>query len=395
MAIQTDPSTTPNTEVTFPVTGMTCASCVRRIEKALNKVEGVQEASVNLATERAKVVYDASVATPDQIQAAVEKAGYGVRDFPQQTPPASAPAPSAPALPSGEVTLPIEGMTCASCVRRIEKALNRVEGVQDASVNLATEKAKVVFDPAQVTIDQMRAAVEKAGYSVGDLPQTAPVAASTTLDGALVNAPAPAEDAHDLERQREIDDLKRKWTVSLVAGLAMMALMYLPLNVPMDVLAPVLLIVATAVQFWAGAPIYRAAWAAARHGGTNMHTLVAVGTTAAYAYSAFVTLWPRLAQQWGFPQHLYYETAVIIIALILMGRWLEARAKEANRGRHQGADGPAGEDRPRHSRRRGAGCPDRIRPGRRPGARPPWREGAGRWRHRRGPFGARREHAHR
>ena len=96
MTIQTNPSITPSTEVTFPVTAMTCASCVRRIEKALNKVEGVHEASVNLATERAKVVYDASVATPDQIQAAVEKAGYGVRDFPQQTHSASA-QPTQPA----------------------------------------------------------------------------------------------------------------------------------------------------------------------------------------------------------------------------------------------------------------------------------------------------------
>ncbi|MCA1647356.1 MAG: heavy metal translocating P-type ATPase [Chloroflexi bacterium] len=329
MAVQTDTSTpTPNTEVTFPVTGMTCASCVRRLEKVLGRLAGVQDASVNLATERARVVYDSSIATQTQMRAAIEKAGYGVRDFPQQMPPDTAPAPLVPVLPSGEVTLPVEGMTCASCVRRIEKTLNRVAGVQDASVNLATEKAKVVFDPAQVTIDQMRAAVARAGYRVGELPETAPVAASSTLDGSLVQAPAPAEQAHDLDRQREIDDLKRKWTVSLIAGLAMMAVMYLPLNVPTDVLAPALLIVATAVQFWAGAPIYRAAWAAAQHGSTNMHTLVAVGTSAAFAYSAFVTLWPRLAQQWGFPQHLYYETAVIIIALILMGRWLEARAKK-------------------------------------------------------------------
>src|SRR5450631_1321365 len=328
MAIQTDPSTTPNTEVTFALTGMTCAACVRRIEKALNRVQGVQEANVNLATEMARVVYDSSIATLPKMQAAIDKAGYGVRDFPQQPSPAFARALSAPALLSGEVTLPIVGMTCASCVRRIEKALNRVEGVQDASVNLATERAKVVFDPIQVTIDQMRAAVQKAGYSVGELPLTAPGGPRAPADGTTVQLAAPAEDAHDLERQNEIDDLKRKWSVSMVAGLAMMALLYLPLSVPMDVLAPVLLIIATAVQFWAAAPIYGAAWSAARHGGTNMHTLVAVGTTAAYAYSAFVTLWPRLAQQWGFPQHLYYETAVIIIALILMGRWLEARAKK-------------------------------------------------------------------
>jgi Cu+-exporting ATPase len=233
-------------------------------------------------------------------------------------------------IASTEVTFPVTGMTCASCVRRIEKALNRVGGVQEASVNLATEKAKVVFDPTVASVDLMRAAVQKAGYSVGELPQSsAPTVASATPGALSTQKPvAPTEDAHDLERQREIDDLQRKWTVSLVAGLAMMALMYLPLNSPMDVLAPVLLIVATAVQFWAGAPIYRAAWAAAQHGGTNMHTLVAVGTTAAYAYSAFVTLWPRLAQQWGFPNHLYYETSVIIIALILLGRWLEARAKK-------------------------------------------------------------------
>src|SRR5439155_16196506 len=116
--------------------------------------------------------------------------------------------------------------------------------------------------------------------------------------------------------------------ISLAAGALMMALTYVPLNLRMDVIAPLLLIVATVVQFWAGRPIYQAAWAAARHGGTNMNTLIAVGTSVAYAYSAFVTLWPRLAQNWGFPQHLYFETAVIIVALILLGRWLEARAKK-------------------------------------------------------------------
>jgi len=324
MAIETPPAASTN-ELTFPVTGMTCASCVRRIEKALNKVEGVQEASVNLATEKARVTYDPAVATPAQMQAAVEKAGYGVRDLPAaQQHQANTPAPIATAETlSREATLPIEGMTCASCVRRIEKALGRVAGVQEASVNLATEKARVVFDPSVASLEHIRAAVEKAGYKVGERPSQSQDSPTPVTSGI-----APAEDPHELERQREVDDLKRKWTVSLAAGLVMMALMYLPLNIPMDVLAPVLLIVATAVQFWAGAPIYQAAWAAARHGGTNMHTLVAVGTTAAFVYSAFVTLWPRLALQWGFPQNLYYETAVIIIALILMGRWLEARAKK-------------------------------------------------------------------
>ena len=222
---------------------------------------------------------------------------------------------------STTLSFPVTGMTCASCVRRIEKALSRVGGVRTADVNLATEKAHVVFDPGVASVEQMRAAVEKAGYSVGTLPVVSAPSAAADTSG-------PPEDALEIERQREIYDLKRKWTLSLVAGLLMMALMYVPLKVPMDVIAPVLLIVATIVQFWAGAPIYRAAWTAARHGGTNMNTLIAVGTSVAYGYSAFVTLWPRLSAAWGFPQNLYFETAVIIIALILLGRWLEARAKK-------------------------------------------------------------------
>jgi Cu+-exporting ATPase len=314
----TETQSAPSVDVTFPVTGMTCASCVRRIEKALNKVEGVAEANVNLATEKARVVYDPNVASPDQLKAAVEKAGYGVRDLP-----AVARSPEAtPAPLTGDVTLPIEGMTCASCVRRIEKALTRVDGVQEASVNLATEKAHVVFDPSVASVGRLTAAVEKAGYKVAATQVSSSTAGPITIDA------APADNPLDRERQHEIDDLRRKWSISLAAGLLMMALTYVPLNIPMDVLAPMLLIVATIVQFWAGAPIYRAAWTAARHGSTNMNTLIAVGTSVAYLYSAFVTLWPRLALQWGFPQNLYFETAVIIIALILLGRWLEARAKK-------------------------------------------------------------------
>ena len=315
--MSTETEAAPGVDITFPVTGMTCASCVRRIEKALKKVDGVAEANVNLATEKAHVVYDPVAATPAQLKAAVEKAGYGVRDLAETAAPLP---PPAPALAPGDVTLPIEGMTCASCVRRIEKALSKVEGVQQASVNLATEKAHVVFDPSLASLEGLTAAVEKAGYKVAELPPVAPAQPTSTE--------SDPEDALDRERQRELDDLKRKWSVSLLVGLLMMALTYVPLNVPMDVIAPVLLIAATIVQFWAGRPIYQAAWAAARHGGTNMNTLIAVGTSVAYGYSAFVTLWPRLAMQWGFPQNLYFETGVIIIALILLGRWLEARAKK-------------------------------------------------------------------
>ncbi len=319
-------------QITLPVTGMTCASCVRRIEKALAKVDGVQDASVNLATERAKVTFDSDAATIEQLKAAVEKAGYGLRELPADPAPTAVAPIEAPAVADtttapapGHLLLPVEGMTCASCVGRIEKALNKVPGVREANVNLATEQARVVFDPAAVGREQLTAAVEKAGYKVG--PERVAQPAQGAAPVAATQADAPA-DEHERERQREIDDLRRKSLWSLAAGVVMMALMYLPLNLDLVLLAPVMLIVATAVQFWAGRGFYRAAWAAGKHGSTNMNTLVAVGTSVAYGYSAFVTLWPTLAQRWGFPFHLYYETAVIIIALILMGRWLEARAKK-------------------------------------------------------------------
>jgi P-type Cu+ transporter len=233
-----------------------------------------------------------------------------------------------------ELTLPIEGMTCASCVRRVEKALSRVEGVRKAEVNLATEKARVVLDPSAGNPAQLEAAVEGAGYRVGHAPGAdfRAQAMAAGPDGTLA-AEEPADRPEREQRQEtatsasSVEALRQKWQLSLAAGLAMMALMYLPLKLDMMLLAPALLIVATIVQFWAGGVFYRAAWAAARHGSTNMNTLVAIGTSVAYGYSAFVTLWPSLARQWGFQYHLYYETAVIIIALILMGRWLEARAR--------------------------------------------------------------------
>jgi len=214
------------------------------------------------------------------------------------------------------VDLPIEGMTCASCVRRVEKSLRRVDGVSDAMVNLAAAKARVVFDPTVATVELLGAAVERAGYAMGPAP--APDADS--------GSPAAAPSREGDPAQRELRELRVKWLTSLIVGAVMMALMYLPLHLDMMLWAPVLLIAASVVQFWAGGVFYRAAWAAARHGGATMDTLVAVGTSAAYGYSVFVTLWPSLARRWGFPFHLYYESAVIIIALILLGRWLERRA---------------------------------------------------------------------
>ena len=117
--------------------------------------------------------------------------------------------------------------------------------------------------------------------------------------------------------------------------------MYVPLYLDtMDWLMPAILVIATVVQFWAGADIYRAAWAAARHRSTNMNTLVALGTGVAYGYSAFVTLWPASPRRWGLPLHVYFETSLVIIALVLAGRWMEAQGQEADRRGHQRAGRP-------------------------------------------------------
>jgi Cu+-exporting ATPase len=218
-------------------------------------------------------------------------------------------------------TLDIGGMTCASCVRHVEKALSRIDGVRSAEVNLATEAATVSFDPQTAGLSELTAAVAAAGYTATPRHAAGPQPAPRDDQDAATTA----EVAHDAQ----LRDLKRKWQVTLTAGLGLMALMYLPLNLDtMDWLMPAIFVVATVLQFWAGRGFYAAAWAAARHGATNMNTLVALGTAVAWGNSAFVTLWPGLAERAGLPLHLYFETSLVVIALILMGRWMELRAKK-------------------------------------------------------------------
>ncbi|MEV0158247.1 heavy metal translocating P-type ATPase [Micromonospora sp. NPDC050686] len=227
-------------------------------------------------------------------------------------------------------TLEIGGMTCASCVRRVERALTRLDGVERAEVNLATETARVGYDPGRVTVAELSATVRRAGYRA-----SIPVDARPAGTGTSPAAGAPAGEATDgpaddraADAARQVRRLRHTWQLTLGTGLAMMVLMYLPLSVDaMDWLMPLLLVVATVVQFHVGRPFYAAAWAAARHGGVNMHTLVALGTTVAYAYSAFVTLWPAAAERLGLPLHVYFEISVVVIALVLAGRWMEARAR--------------------------------------------------------------------
>jgi P-type Cu+ transporter len=217
-----------------------------------------------------------------------------------------------------EATLSIEGMTCASCVRRVEKALGKLPGIESAGVNLATEQATVRFNPAVVGRDEMRAAVERAGYGSREV---APVDSTDALGS------EDAADESSLRRARETRDLLIKSTVSIGVGLLIMVGMFVPLPLSMEARFWAMFALATPVQFWAGWGFYRGAWMAARHGQTNMNTLIAVGTSAAYLYSAFVTFFPRAVSGSGIVADVYYDTSTVIIGLILMGRYLEARAK--------------------------------------------------------------------
>ena len=224
-------------------------------------------------------------------------------------------------------TLDIGGMTCAACVGRVEKALLKIDGVADARVNLATEVASITYDPDRLGVDDLAGAVVKAGYT--GAPRRRPTTSGTGAGTGAGEAARSRDDAADA-RDRDLSRMKRTWQTALTVGLGLMGLMYVPVYIDtMDWLMPVIFVVATVTQWWAGKTIYASAWAAAKHRTTNMMTLVALGTGVAWSYSTFVTLWPALAERWGLPLHVYYETSLIIVALVLAGKWMEARAKKA------------------------------------------------------------------
>jgi Cu+-exporting ATPase len=220
-----------------------------------------------------------------------------------------------------EILLPVEGMTCASCVNRIERFLRRTPGVVAATVNLATEVASVTYQPQEVGRRELVGAIAAAGYDVR--------AERARPDSAAGLRQALAEDAADLTaRAREQRLLLVQAIAAITAALVIMALMAWPQTwLPMATINWLVILPATIIQFWAGGRFYRAAWRALRHRSANMDSLVVVGTTAAWAYSVFVTLWPEAVHEAGIRAESYFDSATIIVGLVLFGRWLEARAK--------------------------------------------------------------------
>ena len=220
-----------------------------------------------------------------------------------------------------EIVLPIEGMTCASCVNRIERFLKKTPGVELANVNLATERATVLVDPGTAGRDELVRAVEAAGYEVR-------AEAAAPAEGAGAASLADEVTADDAERERAQRQTLLQAVVSIGAAAVIMVLMFTPQTaVAMTDINKLILWPATFVQFWAGGRFYRAAWRAGRHGGATMDTLVAVGTSAAWAYSVFVTMWPEIVHAAGLHPETYFDSATVILGLILMGKWLENRAK--------------------------------------------------------------------
>ena len=308
------PNVPMTASLTIPIEGMTCASCVARIERGLKDLPGVVEASVNLATEKAKVEYQPHRISATGIHDKIEALGY---------------TPGRPSAQKAEIeslTIPIEGMSCASCVAKIERGLAAVPGVKSASVNLATEKATVNYQPGVVDPATIQQAIRGLGYAV--MPLTAQ---GIPVTPALFH-PGKGSAAEDRQQRKQVAyrDLQiRLWVAAALTVPVMILGMSDHLGLP---LSPALsgwlqLLLTTPIQFWAGRQFYRGAIAVLRHGSADMNTLIALGTTAAYGYSLAATVAPGAFTVSGSTVPLYFDSAAGIVTLILLGRLLEARAK--------------------------------------------------------------------
>ncbi|MGM8365688.1 heavy metal translocating P-type ATPase [Virgibacillus sp. W0181] len=273
--------------ITVGVTGMTCAACSSRVEKALNKIDGVH-AQVNLTTEKANIQYEPEKAAFNDITSKIEKTGYGVQDE--------------------KVEFDVHGMTCAACAARIEKVLNKQTGIKKATVNLTNETATIAYYPGIITENKMVEHIKKIGY-----------------DASL--RASKEEKASDKEKQ-----IKRMKTKLIISALLSVPLLITMLDHLFGISVPNILMnpwfqfaLATPVQFIIGWQFYEGAYKNLRSGSANMDVLVALGTSAAYFYSLYEAF--RTIGNPEYNPHLYFETSAILITLILFGKYLETNAK--------------------------------------------------------------------
>ncbi len=280
------------------ITGMSCAACAARIEKGLNKLDGVKQANVNFAVEKVTVEYDDTLIHSAKFQEVIEKLGYGVIKESKKS--------------ANKVELKLSGMSCAACSAKIERKLNKTEGIVGAAVNLATEKANVEYDPSTIQVSDIIKVIEGLGYG-----------AEKAED---IN-----KDTEKEQREKEIRALKFSLIVSVVLSAPMVLAMILGmLNLDSPVVSLLhnqyfQLIIATPVQFIIGFRFYKHAYYALKSKSANMDVLIAMGTSAAYFFSLYNVFFEEVHK--GMMKDLYFEAAAVIITLILLGKYLEAVAK--------------------------------------------------------------------
>lgn len=283
-----------NSKETIRISGMSCAACAARVEKVLNNLEGIKNAAVNLAVEKAAVEYDKNIISIEDIIDAIKKLGYD--------------AVSEQADTISSAVLKVSGMSCAACAARVEKQLGSLEGVHSAAVNLASERASVEYDSEKIKTSDLIKAVEAIGYKAE-------------------RAEELSVDREKEQREKEIRRLRLELVISAILTaplLFSMLLMITNIDIPFFHNEYFQLIVATPVQFIIGFRFYKNAYRALRSGSANMDVLIAMGTTAAYFYSIYNAFF---APHEGMMKELYFESSAVIITLILFGKYLEAVAK--------------------------------------------------------------------
>ncbi|MDH6372484.1 Cu+-exporting ATPase [Paenibacillus sp. PastF-3] len=281
-------------QTSLQITGMTCAACANRIEKGLNKLEGVTEANVNFAMERATVTYDPSIVDVSKMEASIQKLGYSTA--------------------KEAVDLQLVGMTCAACALKIEKTLNKLPGVSIANVNFAMETAHVEYNPVEVSVSDMQKRVDKLGYKA-----------------------VPKQEQGDpaKQRQQDLTKQKSKLLISAILSFPLLWAMVSHFSFTSWIWLPDLfmnpwfqLILATPVQFYIGKQFYIGAYKAIRNGSANMDVLVSLGTSAAFFYSLYLTIvWAANGGSAHHGPEMYYETSAVLITLVLMGKLFESLAK--------------------------------------------------------------------
>jgi Cu+-exporting ATPase len=266
------------------ISGMHCATCAVTIEESLSQVRDVTKAQVNFGTEKAHVEFDPGKVTLGTLEKAVKEAGYDVVN--------------------SAVVLKVGGMMCATCVETIESALRALPGVVTATVNLGTEKAYVTYNPSVSGIEDMKKAIEDAGYQY------------LGISGEV------SEEAEKDAREKDLHDKFVRFTIGFAVSIPLMLAMYVPLPVSMQTLAYVMLVISTPVFAYVAFPIFRAAWTSLRHGSLSMDVMYAMGTGVAFVASVMGTFGIILTHEF-----MFYDTAIMLAAFLMLGRYLEAQAK--------------------------------------------------------------------